>query len=166
MRVRQLNGYPVVYSNGYYWGTENGYEYFVVDSFNGHYYRIQHIHFYMRLHLTHTVYPVIIEKGKYYGTSNGRTYQNVFFSHGQFWWRDHDGHKVVMHVRRFNGYPVVYSNGHYWGTDNGRDFFGVDHSKGHYYPMKHLHLHMHLHLARQGNARMGRQFQDHTFPVV
>jgi len=166
MRVRQFNGYPVVHSSGYNWGTENGRDYFVVGSLNGHYYRLQHLHLHMRLHLAHRAYPVVIEKGKYYGTNNGRTYRKVFFSHGQFWWRDHDSHRIVMHVRRFKGYPVVYSNGHYWGTDNGRDYFAVDHLKGRYYLNQHVHLRMRLHLARPGNARMGRQFQDHTLPVV
>merc|ERR1712007_161050 len=110
-------------------------------------------------------YPVVYRKGIYYGTNNGRSYRKVFFSNGQFW-SNHDGHKLVMPVRRFNGYPVVWSDGCYWGSGNGRDYFAVDDSDGHYYLIQHRHLHMRLHLAHHGDARVGRKFQGHTYPVV
>jgi len=166
MRVREFNGYPVVYSDGHYWGTENGRDYFAVDLLKGHYYRIQHLHLHMRLHLAHRAYPVVFEKGNYYGTNNGRGYRKVFFSNDQFWWRNRYGHKVVMHVRRFNGHPVVYWNGYYWGTDNGRDYFAVDHLKGRYHHIQHLQLRMQFHLAHHHNVHMRRQFQEHAYPIV
>jgi hypothetical protein len=165
MRVREFNGYPVVYSDGHYWGTENGRDYFAVDLLKGHYYRIQHLHLHMRLHLAHRAYPVVFEKGNYYGTNNGRGYRKVFFSNNQFWW-SHDGHKAVMHVRRFNGYPIVYWNGYYWGTDNGRDYFAVDYSKRHYYRIPHMHFYMRLHLAHHRDVHVKRQFQEHAHPIV
>merc|ERR1712007_51571 len=119
---------------------------------------------------SHQGYSIINSRftahGNYYGTNNGRGYRKIVFSNGQFWWINNEGYRVVMHARRFNGYPVVQSNRHYWGTDNGHDYFAVDHENGHYYRIQHLHFSMRLHFAHHGNVRRGRQFQDHTYPVV
>merc|ERR1712007_305392 len=115
MAVRQYHGYPVVYSHGYYWGSENGRDYFVVGYYYGHYDRIQHMHLSMRLHLAHRkVYPVVFANDNYYGTNNGNAYRKVVFSDGQFWWRNNDGEFVVLPVVQFHGFPVVYSNGYHW----------------------------------------------------
>merc|ERR1712007_80330 len=148
MLVRHFMGYPVVYSNGYDWVTENGRDYFVVGYSNGHYYRMQHKHLRMRLYLAHSkVYPVAVVNDNYYGTNNGKHFRKIVFSDGHFWWRNSVGDRVVMPVREFRGYPVVYLNGNYWGSENGRDYFAVDSTNGHYQRIRHMNLLVRLHLS-------------------
>jgi len=78
MPVRRFRGHPVVYSNGRYWASENGRKYFAVGFSNGHYYRMQHVNLFMRLHLSHdTVYPEVSMRGNHYETGNDHVYPVV-----------------------------------------------------------------------------------------